>query len=27
MSYVTSNQPSGTPTWIELGIPELETQG
>ncbi|MGH3907228.1 MAG: VOC family protein [Pseudonocardiaceae bacterium] len=24
MSYVTSNQPDGTPTWIDLGIPDLE---
>jgi len=24
MSYVTSNQPNGTPTWIDLGIPDLD---
>ena len=24
MSYVTKNQPDGTPTWIDLGIPDLE---
>jgi predicted enzyme related to lactoylglutathione lyase len=24
MAYVTENQPYGTPTWIELGIPDLE---
>ncbi|MQA83350.1 MAG: VOC family protein [Streptosporangiales bacterium] len=24
MSYVTGNQPNGTPTWIDLGIPDLE---
>lgn len=24
MSYVTSKQPAGTPTWIDLGIPDLE---
>ncbi|MGH3979473.1 MAG: VOC family protein [Pseudonocardiaceae bacterium] len=24
MSDVTSNQPNGTPTWIDLGIPDLE---
>lgn len=24
MGYVTSNQPNGTPTWIDLGIPDLE---
>jgi predicted enzyme related to lactoylglutathione lyase len=24
MSDVTSNQPDGTPTWIDLGIPDLE---
>ncbi len=24
MSLVTSNQPEGTPTWIDLGIPDLE---
>jgi predicted enzyme related to lactoylglutathione lyase len=24
MSYVTGNQPDGTPTWIDLGIPDLE---
>lgn len=24
MSYVTSNQPDGTPSWIDLGIPDLE---
>jgi uncharacterized protein len=24
MSYVTSNQPDGTPTWIDLGVPDLE---
>jgi hypothetical protein len=24
MSVVTGNQPDGTPTWIDLGIPELE---
>jgi uncharacterized protein len=24
MSYVTENQPDGTPTWIDLGIPDLE---
>ncbi len=23
MSYVTRNQPDGTPTWIDLGIPDL----
>jgi len=24
MSYVTSNQPNGTPTWVDLGIPDLD---
>jgi uncharacterized protein len=24
MSHVTQNQPEGTPTWIDLGIPDLE---
>jgi hypothetical protein len=24
MSYVTVNQPTGTPTWIDLGIPDLD---
>lgn len=24
MSYVTTNQPDGTPTWLDLGIPDLE---
>ena len=24
MSFVTGNQPDGTPTWIELGVPDLE---
>jgi uncharacterized protein len=24
MSYVSGNQPDGTPTWIDLGIPDLE---
>lgn len=24
MSYVTSNQPDGTPTWIDIGVPDLE---
>ena len=24
MSHVTQNQPDGTPTWIDLGIPDLE---
>ncbi|MET8679233.1 VOC family protein [Streptomyces sp. NPDC004647] len=24
MSYVTGNQPHGTPTWIDLGVPDLE---
>ena len=24
MRYVTSNQPDGTPTWIDLGIPDLD---
>jgi predicted enzyme related to lactoylglutathione lyase len=24
MSYVTANQPDGTPTWVDLGIPDLE---
>jgi predicted enzyme related to lactoylglutathione lyase len=24
MSYVTANQPDGTPTWIDLGIPDLD---
>ena len=24
MSYVTANQPDGTPTWIDLGIPDLQ---
>ena len=24
MSYVTEPQPDGTPTWIDLGIPDLE---
>lgn len=24
MSYVTANQPNGTPTWVDLGIPDLE---
>jgi hypothetical protein len=24
MSIVTSNQPTGTPTWIDLGIPDLD---
>ncbi|MFE7126683.1 VOC family protein [Streptomyces sp. NPDC057617] len=26
MSYVTSNQPTGTPTWIELDVPVAETE-
>lgn len=24
MSHVTTNQPTGTPTWIDLGIPDLD---
>ena len=24
MSFVTENQPDGTPTWIDLGIPDLQ---
>jgi predicted enzyme related to lactoylglutathione lyase len=24
MSYVTHNQPTGTPTWVDLGVPDLE---
>lgn len=24
MSTVTTNQPDGTPTWIDLGIPDLD---
>ena len=24
MSHVTQNQPEGTPTWIDLGVPDLE---
>ncbi|WBB68259.1 VOC family protein [Micromonospora sp. WMMD812] len=24
MSHVTANQPEGTPTWIDLGIPDLD---
>ena len=24
MTHVTQNQPDGTPTWIDLGIPDLE---
>lgn len=24
MSYVTANQPEGTPNWIDLGIPDLD---
>nr|WP_272268859.1 hypothetical protein [Rhodococcus sp. Rp3] len=24
MSAVTTNQPLGTPTWIDLGIPDLD---
>ena len=24
MSFVTENQPDGTPTWIDLGVPDLE---
>ena len=24
MSYVSQNQPDGTPTWIDLGIPDLD---
>jgi uncharacterized protein len=24
MSFVTGNQPDGTPTWIELGVPDLD---
>jgi uncharacterized protein len=24
MSHITQNQPDGTPTWIDLGIPDLE---
>ncbi len=24
MSHVTTNQPEGTPTWIDLGIPDLD---
>jgi predicted enzyme related to lactoylglutathione lyase len=24
MSHVTQNQPDGTPTWIDLGVPDLE---
>jgi uncharacterized protein len=24
VSYVTSNQPDGTPTWVDLGVPDLD---
>ncbi|RZS44163.1 hypothetical protein EV193_10138 [Herbihabitans rhizosphaerae] len=24
MSYVTENQPNGTPTWIDLGVPDID---
>jgi uncharacterized protein len=24
MSLVTGNQPDGTPTWIDLAVPDLE---
>lgn len=24
MSYVTSKQPAGTPTWIDMGVPDLD---
>ena len=24
MSYVHENQPDGTPTWVDLGIPDLD---
>ncbi|HEU5471948.1 MAG TPA: VOC family protein [Actinophytocola sp.] len=24
MSHVTANQPNGTPTWVDLGIPDLD---
>jgi predicted enzyme related to lactoylglutathione lyase len=24
MSHVTQNQPEGTPTWVDLGVPDLE---
>ncbi|MDT7582040.1 MAG: uncharacterized protein QOK35_3304, partial [Pseudonocardiales bacterium] len=24
MTHITQNQPDGTPTWIDLGIPDLE---
>src|SRR3954453_14135061 len=24
MSHITQNQPAGTPTWIDLGIPDLD---
>src|SRR5947207_15224766 len=24
MSYVTANPPTGTPTWVDLGIPDLD---
>lgn len=24
MATVTANQPDGTPTWIDLGIPDLD---
>lgn len=24
MSFVTENQPDGTPTWIDLGVPDIE---
>ena len=24
MSHVATNQPEGTPTWIDLGIPDLD---
>jgi hypothetical protein len=27
MSHVTSNQPEGTPTWIDLGVPDLGRAG
>ncbi|GLZ13844.1 hypothetical protein Acsp04_40790 [Actinomadura sp. NBRC 104425] len=27
MSHVTTNQPEGTPTWLELGVPDLEAAG
>lgn len=24
MTHVTENQPTGTPTWIDLGVPDLD---